>query len=104
MGMSVSAEIRRQFRYDLCLILRGLSERFDLPEDVLKYLCIQYVEEMSQYFEGRTFLDIQELSIASIVMSLLNHKLLEILVKNHRLELLTEKRQGILGKQYSHFS
>lgn len=63
---------------------------FDTPEDVLQYLCSQYVEEISTHFEGRTFSDIQELSVASIELSLQNYELLEVLVNNHRLELLTQ--------------
>ena len=62
---------------------------FDTPEDVLQYLCAQYVEEMSRYFEGKTFSNVQELSVASIEISLKNDELLEVLVKNHQLELLT---------------
>ena len=63
---------------------------FDTPEDVLEYLCAQYLKKMSSHFEGRTFANIRELSIASIELSLENDELLEVLVKNHRLELLTQ--------------
>ena len=63
---------------------------FDTPEDVLQYLCEQYLKDMTSHFEGRTFADIRELSIVSIELSLENDELLEVLVKNHRLELLTQ--------------
>ena len=63
---------------------------FDTPEDVLYYLCAQYVENASKEFEGRTFSDIRELSIASINLSIEHHELLEILIRNHRQDLLSE--------------
>lgn len=61
---------------------------FDTPEDVLHYLCSQYVEETAACFEDRDFADVRELSIASIRISLQNHRLLDVLARNHRLELL----------------
>lgn len=63
---------------------------FDTPEDVLYYLCAQFVETASQEFEGRIFSDIRELSIASINLSIEHYELLEILIRNHRQDLLSE--------------
>ena len=63
---------------------------FDTPEDVLYYLCDQFVEHASHRFEGYVFSDIKELSIASINLSIEYHELLEILIKNHRQDLLSE--------------
>ena len=63
---------------------------FDTPEDVLYYLCAQFVEKASKEFEGRVFSDIRELSIASIDLSIRHHELLEILIRNHRQDLLSE--------------
>ena len=63
---------------------------FDTPEDVLYYLCAQFVEIASRKFEGREFSDIRELSTASIYLSIEHHELLEILIRNHRQDLLTE--------------
>lgn len=63
---------------------------FDTPEDVLYYLCAQFVEIAAREFEGRSFSDIRELSIASISLSIEHHELLEILIQNHRQDLLSE--------------
>lgn len=63
---------------------------FDTPEDVLYYLCAQYMEQMADYFNNHTFSNIRELSVASIKLSIEKNELLEILVNNNRLDLLTE--------------
>lgn len=63
---------------------------FDTPEDVLYYLCAQFVETAAKEFEGRSFSDIRELSIASINLSIEHYELLEILIRNHRQDLLTQ--------------
>lgn len=63
---------------------------FDTPEDLLHYLCAQFVENASKDFEGRSFSDIRELSVASINLSIEHHELLEILIRNHRQDLLSE--------------
>lgn len=63
---------------------------FDTPEDVLYYLCAQFVKSAAQSFEGRVFRDIRELSVASINLSIEHHELLEILIRNRRQDLLTE--------------
>ena len=63
---------------------------FDTPEDVLYYLCDQFVKTASKKFDGRVFEDIRELSIASINLSIEHHELLEILIRNHRQDLLSE--------------
>ena len=63
---------------------------FDTPEDVLLYLCAQFVETASKKFEGYSFSGIRELSIASINLSIEHHEILEILIRNHRQDLLTQ--------------
>lgn len=63
---------------------------FDTPEDVLYYMCAQFVEKATISFENRKFANMQELSIASINLSIEHNELLEILIRNHRQDLLTE--------------
>ena len=63
---------------------------FDTPEDVLYYLCARFVATASTEFAGKVFDSIRELSIASIRLSIEHHELLEILIRNHRQDLLRD--------------
>lgn len=75
----------------VCGISRTTFYRlFDSPSDVLFYLCQQHTQRLVDYYEAHSSQDIPELVMASIRISMENYELLEILVNNHRIDLLNE--------------
>ena len=77
--------------YNHCGIARSTFYRlFDTPEDILFYLCDQFKENASQEFNDCNISDLRQMSIASINLSMKHHELLEILIQNHRQDLLNQ--------------
>lgn len=63
---------------------------FDTPDDVLSFLCEQQAKYLANYYETHEVSDIHELVKNAIRLSIAGHELQEVLVYNHRMDLLNE--------------
>lgn len=63
---------------------------FDTPEDVIIYLCEQQAKHLANYYETHEVSDVHELVKNAIRLSIADHELQEVLVYNHRMDLLNE--------------
>ena len=63
---------------------------FDAPEDVLIYLCDRYKQELMSNLTAREFTTPKDLFLDPMRFAMKNHTLLEVLVRNHRGDLLDD--------------
>ena len=73
---------------------------FDSPEDILRYLCAEHMAQLEAFYVCHPSSSIEELSIGSIEVFTSDPLLEEALVRNHRMDLLTE----MFLQNYRHMS
>ena len=63
---------------------------FDTPEDILLHLCAEHMKRVDAFYSKHRSSSIEELSVGSIEVFISDPPLLEALVNNHRMDLLSE--------------
>ncbi len=70
---------------------------FDAPEDVLIYLCDRYKQGLMSDLTARDFTTPKDLFLDPMRFAMKNHTLLEVLVRNHRGDLLDDMHDATVS-------